>query len=99
MIVRCETCKRFYDDFDHLTYCPHETFTASASAQAYLDEHAKHTPFIEPKHFVWESKDIMTYTCPTCVINFIVPIRLAEILLRDGDDMHCPNGHAHPVPA
>jgi hypothetical protein len=29
MMVICDQCKLEYDDFDHLTFCPHERFSAS----------------------------------------------------------------------
>lgn len=31
MMVECEKCNKRYDDFDHLTYCPHERFGVSPS--------------------------------------------------------------------
>jgi hypothetical protein len=33
MIVSCEKCKLEYDDFDHLTYCPHDRFAISKSVR------------------------------------------------------------------
>jgi hypothetical protein len=29
MIVECNQCSKEYDDFDHMTYCPHPRFSAS----------------------------------------------------------------------
>jgi len=29
MIVKCESCKKFYDDEFRTTTCPHETFPAN----------------------------------------------------------------------
>lgn len=29
MIVKCDQCNLEYDDFDHLTYCPHARFSVS----------------------------------------------------------------------
>ena len=31
MYVKCEKCNKVYNDFDHLTYCPHEGFASSPS--------------------------------------------------------------------
>jgi hypothetical protein len=56
------------------------------------------TPHIEPKAANWRSKDLMTYQCATCMIQFIVPIRLAEQIAENDELMYCPNGHAHAVP-
>jgi hypothetical protein len=29
MIVKCDQCNLEYDDFDHITFCPHARFSAS----------------------------------------------------------------------
>jgi hypothetical protein len=34
MIIKCEKCNMIYDDFDHLTYCPHERFGISPVVKA-----------------------------------------------------------------
>jgi len=38
MIVKCDKCKLSYDDFDHLTFCPHNRFPASPSVKQLQDE-------------------------------------------------------------
>jgi hypothetical protein len=38
MIVKCDKCQLIYDDFDHLTYCPHKRFGVSPSVKQMQDE-------------------------------------------------------------
>lgn len=33
MITKCKKCNKQYDDFDHLSYCPHERFAVSQSVR------------------------------------------------------------------
>lgn len=39
MIRRCEECRTTYDDFNHLTICPHEAFAPSEDARKALIAH------------------------------------------------------------
>jgi hypothetical protein len=50
MITRCDKCKKIYDDFDHLTYCPHEGFAPSPSYDRMVAEGIikRYIPFIDP---------------------------------------------------
>jgi hypothetical protein len=34
VITKCNKCEKVYDDFDHLTYCPHERFGISPDVKA-----------------------------------------------------------------
>lgn len=38
MIVKCEECNKTYDDFDHITFCPHDRFLVSSSVKKLQDE-------------------------------------------------------------
>ena len=47
MIVRCEKCRKYFDDEFRLTYCPHDTFPANDGhnhfehhRDSYLDDEA-----------------------------------------------------------
>ena len=38
MFVRCEKCSKIYNDFDHLTCCPHDGFAPSLDYDRLVSE-------------------------------------------------------------
>lgn len=42
MIVRCETCVRFYDDAERWTICPHRGLGFSPTEGVFVDQKSRH---------------------------------------------------------